>query len=99
MRTFQLNDLPTQLQTTAIDNAAFTQKLIAKHIIQYALRTTTLNDRINKGAWKQFILSHSMPVNRDTVEGNLVEFTHMGVVILYSYHLTVPGTCIYYKEL
>lgn len=99
MRTFQLNDLPTQLQTTAIDNVAFTQKLIAKQIIRDVLRTTTLNDRINKGAWKQLILSHTLPVNRDAVEGNLVEFTHAGVVILYSYHLTVPGTCIYYKEL
>ena len=99
MRTFQLNDLPTQLQTTAIDNVAFTQKLIAKQIIQDALRTTTLNGRINKGVWKQFIRSHTLSVNRDTVEGNLVEFTPMGVVILYIYHLTVPGTCIYYKEL
>ena len=99
MRTFQLNDLPTQLQTTAIDNVAFTQKLIAKQIIQDALRTTTLNDRINKGVWKQFIRSHTLSVSRDTVEGNLVEFTPMGVVILYIYHLTVPGTCIYYKEL
>ena len=99
MRTFQLNDLPTQLQTTAIDNVAFTQKLIAKQIIQKVLRTTALNDRINKGSWEQLIRSYTLPVSRDIVEGNLVEFTHEGVMILYSYHLTVPGRCIYYKEL
>lgn len=93
------NDLPTRLQTTALDNAAFTQKLITKQIIQEVLRTTTLNDRINKWSWKQLIRSYTLPVSRGTVEENLVEFTHEGVMILYSYHMTVPGRCIYYKEL
>ena len=95
--TFDELDLATQ--AIALENVRKTERMHAKRKWEDRKIVFSLNERINRQFLKTYIRFATKKVTRQTVSEYLCEFTKTGEYIQYMHKDTIPGQCVYYKDL
>lgn len=96
---YTFDDLDPATKAIALENVRKTERMYAKREWENRKIVFSLNERINSQFLKAYIRFATKKITRQKVSECLCEFTKTGEYIQYMHKDTIPGQCVYYKDL